>query len=396
MRVLQINVVCGVGSTGRIATDLHHHMLEKGYESHIAYGRGEARNCESIIRIGTKMDMYRHVAKTRVFDKHGFGSKRATRNFISQAEALNPDVIHLHNIHGYFLNIEILFEYLKQSKKKVIWTLHDCWSFTGHCSHFEYANCDKWKTGCFSCSEKKEYPKSLIFDNSRANYSKKRDLFTGVKQMTLVTPSNWLANLVKQSFLGEYSTHVIHNGIDLNVFKPTTSDFRKENGLEKEFIILGVASIWNYKKGFQYFLELSKQLEEDERILLLGLSEKQKRSLPSNIIGITRTNNLLELVELYSASDVFLNPTLEDTYPTTNLEALACGTPVITFPTGGSGESIGEEQGIVTKTKDLVGIKQGIEEVKKGYKDGLYQGLGYGNEIFSKDIMGQEYLEIIS
>lgn len=349
MKILQINSVCGVGSTGRIVTDLYTVLEEQGYECVIAYGRGTSPEGIKTIKIGTGIDNYMHVAKTRLFDKHGFGSTNPTKEFIKKVEEYNPDIIHLHNIHGYYINIEILFEYLKRANKKVIWTLHDCWAFTGHCAYFDYVGCNKWKNECRECPQKKEYPNSILIDNSNWNFHKKKDIFTGVKDLTMVTPSKWLANLVKESFLYEYRVEVINNGIDLEVFKPTKSDFRKRYSLEETFIVLGVASIWDRRKGLNYLVELSQKLDNYYKVIVVGVTEKQKEKLPQNMIGITRTNNLKELVEIYSASDLFVNPTLEDNFPTTNLEALACGIPVITFDTGGSPESINEGCGIVVR-----------------------------------------------
>lgn len=368
VRVLQINSVCGIGSTGRIATDIHQVLKEQGHESYIAFGRDEPKNCDSVIRIGSKWDVYRHVALTRVFDKHGFGSKRATRAFLREVDKLNPDIIHLHNIHGYYLNVELLFDYLKVADKPVIWTLHDCWAFTGHCSHFDYIGCTKWRTGCFDCPQKEEYPKSVLFDNSRDNFFRKKTAFTGVKNLTIVTPSQWLAGLVGDSFLGDYPVKVINNGIDLSVFKPTPSDFRQRYSLENKFIILGVANVWTEKKGLQYFLELSSYLSSDEVIVLVGLTEKQKADLPSGIIGIKRTNSVEELAEIYSDADVFINLTLEDNFPTTNLEVLACGTPVITFDTGGSAESIDKTCGFIARQGSLDDTLNFIRIVKKNRK----------------------------
>lgn len=357
MKILQINSVCGIGSTGRIAIDIHNMLIGQGHESYIAYGRDLPKNCGDSIRIGTKIDNYTHVAKTRLLDKHGFGSKKATIKFIDKAKEFNPDIIHLHNIHGYYINIEILFDYLKKANKPIVWTLHDCWSFTGHCSHFDYIGCEKWRIGCFACPQKKEYPKSLLVDNSKWNFEKKKEFFTGIENLTIVTPSKWLENLVKESFLGEYQIKVINNGIDLEIFKPINSDFRKKNNIVDKYIILGVANIWTKKKGFHYFLQLAKELEENEIIVLVGLTEKQKKTLPSNIIGISRTQNIKELVEIYSAADVFLNPTLEDNFPTVNLEAQACGTPVVTFDTGGSRESVGHHREIVPQG-DIGALRQ--------------------------------------
>jgi len=364
MRVLQINTVCGVGSTGRIATDIHQILLEQGHESYIAYGRGEALNCSHAIKIGSKVDNYAHVMTTRIFDRHGFGSKKATKGFIRKVEALDPDIIHLHNIHGYFINIEILFNYLKRANKPVVWTLHDCWSFTGHCSHFDYIGCERWKSGCYNCPEKKEYPTSFLFDSSDLNYYKKKEIFTGVENLTIITPSIWLANLVKKSFLKDYYIKVINNGIDLSIFKPVENDFRKRFNLQNTFMILGAASVWTVRKGFEYFFELSKALGKDEKIVLIGVTEEQKKDLPLNIIGITHTNNIQELAEIYSSADVLVNPTLEDNFPTTNLESLACGTPVITFNTGGCVESIDSKTGIVVKEKDIKELLNQLLKVK--------------------------------
>jgi glycosyltransferase involved in cell wall biosynthesis len=366
MKILQINSVCGFGSTGRIATDLYKVYEEAGHECVIAYGRGSAPEGYKTIKIGSNMDNYMHVAKTRVFDKHGFGSKRATEKFIEEVKEFNPDIIHLHNIHGYYINIEVLFNYLKEENKKVVWTLHDCWSFTGHCSHFDYVKCFKWKTECGNCQQKAEYPTSKIADNSKWNYEKKKELFTGLKDMTIVTPSNWLAGLVKESFLKEYKVEVIHNGIDLDVFKPTKSDFREKYGIGNKRMILGVASVWTERKGYNYFMELSKELDENYQIVMVGVTEKQKKKLPSNILGIIRTNNVQELVEIYSTADIFFNPTLEENFPTVNLEALACGIPVYTFDTGGSWECISQDTGVIIKEKNKFrGNKIFLEKFEK-------------------------------
>ncbi|QNO13419.1 glycosyltransferase [Alkalicella caledoniensis] len=365
MRVLQINSVCGVGSTGRIATDIHSILLDQGSESHVAYGRGLANNCNQSIKIGSKIDNYFHVLSTRLFDIHGFSSTFATKKLIKEIVKLDPDIIHLHNIHGYYLNIDVLFQYLRVCKKPIIWTLHDCWSFTGHCAYFDFVDCDKWKTKCYNCPQKAEYPKSIIVDRSKKNFDNKKDIFTGVENLTLVTPSKWLSLLVKESYLKDYSVEVINNGIDLDTFKPTSNKFKDDPRVRDKFIILGVASIWEKRKGFDYFLQLSKRLSSEEVIVLVGLNENQMKDLPENVIGITRTNNINDLADLYSSSDIFFNPTLEDNFPTTNLESLACGTPVITFKTGGSVESIDEETGFIIEKGGLDELLKKIEIIKE-------------------------------
>lgn len=395
MKVLQINSVCGIGSTGRIATDIYKVLKEEGHDGYIAFGRDFPKSCDAAIRIGSKFDNYRHVAMTKLFDRHGFSSKKATRDFLDKVEGLDPDVIHLHNIHGYYINVELLFEYLKRANKPVIWTMHDCWPFTGHCSYFDYANCDKWKTKCYSCPQKKEYPTSVFMDNSIDNYKRKKEIFTGIKNMTIVTPSNWLAELVKESFLKEYPIRVINNGIDLDVFKPTKGDFREKHNLKDKFIILGVANIWEKRKGYEYFLSLSKQLKKDEAIVMVGVTEKQKNQLPSNIVGITRTSNVEELAEIYSVADVFINPTLEDNFPTTNLEALACGTPVITFNTGGSVESVNKNPEFVVEKGNFGELLDKIDRIKKMSKLSYSEKcLERSASLYNKKDRFKEYIEL--
>lgn len=390
MKVLQINSVCGFGSTGRIATDLYKVLEEQGHECVIAYGRGEAPKGIKTIKIGSKIDNYIHVVKTRIFDKHGFSSTKATKKFIEKVKEYNPDIIHLHNIHGYYINIEILFNYLKEAKKPVIWTLHDCWAFTGHCCYFDYIGCDKWKKGCNGCVQKREYPSSSLIDNSEFNYLKKKELFTSIKDMKIITPSKWLANLVKQSFLGKYEVEVINNGIDLDIFKPTKGDFRKEYNLEGKFIILGVANIWDKRKGFDIFLELSKKLSKDKVIVLVGLNKKQLKNLPKNIIGITRTNNVKQLAEIYTEADVFLNPTLEDNFPTVNLEALACGTTVVTYNTGGCRETIDNDCGMIIRDNSINSILEIINIKNIGIDTSIYKAKV---QTYNKDLRYNNYIE---
>ena len=360
-RILFINSVCN-GSTGTICKNLYKAAKEAGHTCCIAYGRGNAPEGFNTIKIGNQLDIYLHVLKARLFDASGFGSKKATKDLIKQIEEFQPEVIHLHNIHGYYVNIEILFNYLKQHPEiKKIWTLHDCWTFTGHCSHYTYRKCNKWQTCCNgNCPNKKEYPKSW-FSNIENNFSRKKDIFNNVENMILITPSKWLKKEVEKSYLKDYPIEVINNGVDTNVFKPTPSTIKQQYGIEDKKVILGVSSVWNKMKGLDTFIELSKELDNQYQIVLIGLNKKQIEQLPTNIIGISRTENVQELVKWYSAADVFFNPTLEDTYPTTNLEAIACGTPVVTFNTGGSPESAyADEDNIVTN--DINSIIESIKE----------------------------------
>ncbi len=359
MKVLFINAVCGIGSTGKICAELAQKYEKDGHEAKIAYGRHAyvpEQYEKYAIRIGSDTDVKLHAVKTRLTDKHGLGSKRATKKFLEWAEEYSPDLLWLHNIHGYYINYEMLFAWIKKHPEmEVKWTLHDCWSFTGHCSHFSFVKCYKWKKACEKCVQTNRYPSSFI-DNCKDNFLRKKSAFTGVKNMTIVTPSKWLADLVKQSFLKEYPVKVIYNEIDTSIFKPTESDFRKKYHLEDKRIILGVASTWDDRKGFFDFFKLSEMIDENSKIVMVGLTDEQLKSLPQNVIGIKRTNGQKELAEIYTAADVFVNTTYEDTYPTVNLEAQACGTPVITYRTGGSPETLYIDNCAVVAVGDLQGV----------------------------------------
>ena len=367
MKILMINVVCGIRSTGRICTDLATALEAQGHEVKIAYGRENVPEPfqKYAVRIGTDLEVKLHGLRARLLDGSGFGSKRATERFIAWVRKYNPDIIHLHNIHGYYINVELLFQYLKICGKKIIWTLHDCWAFTGHSAFCDAVSCEKWKTGCSDCPQLKEYPKSM-FDHSKYNWTKKKKLFAGVENMTIVTPSQWLAGLVKKSFLCEYPVYVIHNGIDTNQFRPLANDFKHYFHLENKYIILGVASTWNTLKGFDDFIKLRTLLDDTYAIVLVGVSKEQKKALPKGILGIERTASIKEMAQIYSAVDIFLNLTYCDTYPTVNIEALVCKTPVITYETGGSPEILSQNNGFIVKRGDIFKVAEVVKAVRDG------------------------------
>ena len=365
-RLLQINTVINSGSTGRIAEEIGQAATVAGWKSYIAYGRNERQSKSELIKIGNDWDIRFHGLQTRLFDKHCIASKAATRELVQQIEKIGPNIIHLHNLHGYYLNIEILFQYLKEANIPVVWTLHDCWPITGHCSHFTFVGCEKWKTKCSSCPQKTNYPASWLIDRSKKNFNLKKQLFTSLPKLTLVPVSNWLSNILKESFLKDLSIQVIHNGINTDIFKPTTErSIRTKYNLENKTIMLGVASVWSQRKGLNDFIELSGKLNSTFQIILVGLSKKQKKELPDNIIGIERTESIEELAEMYSTSDVFINPTYEDNFPTTNIEALGCGTPVITYRTGGSPEAIDEYTGLIVEQGNINKLIDAINQIKE-------------------------------
>lgn len=366
--LLQINTVVNRGSTGRIAEEIGKLAMQSGWNSYIAYGRRKAYSQSNLIHIGNLFDCYMHVLQTRLFDRHGLGSKKATKRFIEQIEKISPDIVHLHNIHGYYLNYPILFDYLAKMDIPVIWTLHDCWSFAGHCSYFDFVKCDKWQSICYNCIQTQKYPASWFIDRSKKNFIDKRTCFNKLRKLTLVPVSNWLDSLIKKSILSENNTLVIHNGIDLDTFFPRPS-IKKKLGLQNRFVILGVANIWEERKGLDDFILLSNKVSSDVAIILIGLSKKQIQKNQNSIIGLERTDSVNQLSEYYSSADLFVNLTKEDNFPTTNIEALACGTPVLTYRTGGSIEAITPEVGFVVEKGNFDGILAAIQIVKTNGKE---------------------------
>ncbi len=369
MRVLQINTTVNSGSHGRIAEQIGLALIEAGHESYIAAAYTARPSRSQIIKTGFDLDRKLHGLQTRIFDRHGFGSGASTRKLINHIKDIDPDIIHLHNIHGYYLNIRYLFDYLGLANKPVVWTFHDCWPFTGHCSYFDAVNCFKWKTGCYSCPNKHGYPRSYFFDNSRKNYRDKKELFTSVPCVMLVAPSQWMARHLGNSFLKDNEIMVIHNGIDIDNFKPANSDFLKEKYKIKGKYILGVANIWDKRKGLDDLIKLSSMIQSELQIVLVGLNRNQAGMLPDGIKSISRTENIDELAAIYSGAHAFVNPTYVDNFPTTNIEALACGTPVITYNTGGSPEAIDENTGIAVNRGDIGGLISAVKEVLENGKN---------------------------
>jgi len=362
MKIVQLNTICGSGSTGKICVTISEMLTEQGIENYIYYSSGNS-NYYLGRRYMSSYERKLQALKTRILGNFGFNSKTATKRLIKELDKISPDIIHLHNLHGYNIHLGAFFTYLKKKKLKIIWTFHDCWSFTGYCSHYDMIGCDKWKNGgCHNCPLKSKT--SWFFDRSRYLYNKKKSLFTNL-DMQIITPSQWLADQVKQSFLSEYNVKVINNGIDLSIFCPKESDFRQKHGIEDKFILIGVAHIWCKQKGLDVFIELSKRLDERFAIVLVGTDDKIDKQLPNNIISIHRTNNQEELAEIYTAADVFVNPTREENFPTVNMEAIACGTPVLTFRTGGSPEIIDEHTGFVVERDDEEALYKAIIEIEQ-------------------------------
>lgn len=377
-------------ATGSIMFSVHNELqkLDK-WDSYVVWGRGRTpkdKVHEYNMQCGWEIMM--HGVLSRIFDNTGFNSDYATERLLQKMEYLMPDIIQLHNLHGYYINVKMLFEWIKHRNIPVVWTLHDCWAFTGHCAYFDYANCNCWKNGCHDCVQKKSYPASLVFDNSKLNWLRKKELFN-YKQLHLVTPSIWLHDLVKESFLKKLPCSVINNGIDTDVFKPSSINCH----IGGKFKILGVASEWTPRKGLHDFIQLYRMLNHEQiEMTIVGLTSQQIEALPEGIRGMTRTDNIEQLVSLYQEADMFFNPTYEDNYPTTNLEALACGTPVCTYRTGGSIESVNEGNGFVVEKNELGEVKKIIEERLHSRKMGLH--LDIDRKRISKEYMAEQYIKL--
>lgn len=363
MRILMINVVCGVKSTGRICANLAKKLDRQGHTVKIAYGREKVPETykKYAVQIGNIVDVNINAIQCRLLDNAGFGTRYYTEEFIKWAKKFDPDVIHIHNIHGYYINVEVLFNYLKQCDKRIIWTLHDCWAFTGHCYHFSYIKCDKWKTGCNHCPQKTLYPCSYLIDASMKNYRKKKELFTGIPNMELQVPSKWLGNLVEKSFLKEYKYSVVPNTVDDKIFRPVKSNIKNVFKIGNKKMILGVASRW-YHKGLYDFHRLAELIDNRFIIVLIGLSPKQIRMLPYGIKGYLPINDVKTLVEIYSAADVCVSMSKEETFGMTTLEAIKCGTPTIVYKNTACQE-VAEEYGGVAVEQNVYDVWKAIQEI---------------------------------
>ena len=368
MKVVQINSVCEKGSTGRICASLSRYLTEKGIENHILYSLGNSQ-MPNAMKISSDKYIKSQALRSRVFGNYGFNSGLATKKIVDFLERVMPDIVHLHNIHGHDCDLGGLFDYLTANDIRVVWTFHDCWAFTGYCTHFLLSGCDKWKTRCESCVQYKKY--SMFFDRSKTLFDRKKELLQKA-DLTIVTPSRWLEGRVELSFLKDRRVEVIPNGIDRSVFKPVESDFREKYGIAPGIkIALGVSFNWGSAKGLDIFTGLSKNLDHDiYRIVLVGVSDHVKKSIPESVITVPRVDDVTELVKIYSAADVFVNPSRADTFPTVNMEALACGLPVIALDRGGNTEVISDKTGIAVQSDDVNEFKTAVEDIcEKGITD---------------------------
>ncbi|MDD6039888.1 MAG: glycosyltransferase [Clostridia bacterium] len=368
MRIFQLNTFCGVKSTGRIAGEIAKLVQADGGECRIGYGvPGISDDSQRFaLRIGTPAGRKVHAALRKLFDAEGYGSLMATVRLISEMERFQPDLIQLHNVHGCYLHLPTLFRYFQKKDLPIVWTLHDCWPFTGHCAYFDYAGCERWKTQCHHCPQQKSYPVCIGLDGSKRNHRMKRKFFSMPRRMTFVAPCEWMAGRVKDSKLAKYPVKVIVNGVNLKVFHPVQSDVRIRYGLQNKRLCLSVASEWDQRKGLPFLLEAAQRMGESYTFVVIGLSDEQLASLPSNMLGIRHTADTEELAAWYTAADCLVNPTLEDNMPMVNLEALACGTPVVVFETGGCPEVVDRSCGMVVPKGDLQALCAAVETAANG------------------------------
>ncbi len=391
MKLVEINSVAR-GSTGTIMINIAKLARSTGNEAYTFSEVNSGKASDYHIFFGNKFENIIHRTISVFTGISGKGSVIGTKKLLKQIDAIKPDILHLHNLHGWYINLPMLFNYIKDNNIKTVWTLHDCWGFTAQCSHFTMEKCDKWKTGCYKCPRYKLYPYTFV-DRTKTMWRLKKEWFSGIENLTIVTPSQWLADLAKKSFLGNYPIKVINNGIDLGVFKPTESSFRPKYNLESEKIVLGVASGWNNRKGLDIFIELSKTLPDEYKVILVGTDDSVDKVLPKNILSIHRTQNQQELAEIYTVADVFVNPTREENFPTVNIEALACGTPVVTFNTGGSAEIIDIKTGISVECGDVNNLVRAIYEFASKDKEATNSCINRG-QLFSAKTKYLEYINL--
>lgn len=394
MKILQINTVYGVGSTGKIVKEIHDACKKENISCISAYRCSEngSQLPEDTIEISSPIDSRIHGVLSRITMFKGCFSFFKTVKFLKKIKRYSPDIIHLHNLHGSYVNIPLLFRYIKKNDIQVVWTLHDCWPFTAICSHFSAVDCDKWITVCNNCPLRKELSQSLV-DNTGSVWKYKKHCFTSAEKIVFAAPSNWMKGLLNKSFLKQYPAVTINNGIDLTVFKPSKSDFKAKYNLKDKYIVLGVAFEWGYKKGLDVFIKLSGILSDEYKIVLVGTNDGTESQLPANILSVKKTDNQQQLAEIYSSADVFVNPTREETLGLVNIEALACGTPVVTFNAGGSPECVDALCGSVVEIDDTDAVKSEIVRIctEKPYsKENCIKQAA----MFDKDEKLSEYIEL--
>lgn len=391
-KLLQINVSANWGSTGKIAEQIGLHIMQQGWESYIAYGRYSNYSKSHLIKIGKTADVYKHFLESKIFDNEGFASRRATKSLVNAIKKIQPNIIQIHNIHDHYLNYPILFKYLNTLNIPIIWTQHDCWAYTGGCTYYNIKGCYCWQYGCNNCPRRKGF----YFDKSSIHYNLKKEIFGSLKNLIIVSVSDWLSKEISLSFLSDKMIHTIPNGVDTNIFTPlSNSKIREKYNLGNNKILLGVASVWHERKGLDDYLKLAKYLKNNEKIVLVGLNNKQSKNLPSNVIPIPRTENVNELVALYNEAIVVLNLSYEETFGLTTVEGLSCGTPGIVYNCTASPELINEETGRIVESGDINGVYNAITELQSIGKENMTKACRQrAVDKYNKDVCFNSYVKL--
>lgn len=400
--LLQINADANWGSAGTITEQITNIMIEKGWHTYVAYGREMNPSRAHVIRVGSKYDVYAHYAEHRFFDNEGLASRRATKSLVEEIERLQPDVVHLHNIHDHWLNFRILFEYLNQTDIKVVWTFHDFWPITGHCTHFVQADCSQFMIECVECPYTKGHFLPLMKRATR-NFNLKKHLFTANHNLHIVSVSDWVGENVAKSFLQDKDLRVIHNGVDTEIFKPTDLEILPPSNYsnylhstEGKFVIMAVSSQWKSgSKGLDDYKAMAAMLKDDEVIVLVGVPEEISKDFPSNIIGIKRTSNQQELAALYTRADVVCSFSLAETFGLTIVEGYACGTSAVVYDNTAPPSLITPETGFVVPNGNYKHAYTAIQQIKINGKQHYSEAcISLAREKYDKDKCFEKYVEL--
>ena len=401
-KLLQIGIEVNSGSTGRIAEQIGSVAIKNGFESYITYARGFNPSESKVFKIGNKFSFYMHVLRTRIFGGHLNGSKLSTLKLINFVKLIRPDIIHLHQIHGYYLHVPLLFDFLKKYNKPVVWTLHDCWAFTGHCTYFslERKNCNKWTYECNNCPKINNYPKSIYFDNSRSSFYTKKRLFNSLQDLTIIGVSNWIANQAKLSFLNNNSTEIttVLNGVDTKLFYPRRNRMQileKFNLDKSKLYLIAAGTTWIKAKGLEDYRKLSKMLHKNIQLILVGINSEIAAKMPSNIKCFKRTESQDELAELYSISEILLCLSYQESFGLTPIEAMSCGTPAIVYDNTALPELITKDTGDIVETGNLELVFLSIKKILNKGKEFYYQEcINRVNNKYDNEITYNNYIKI--
>ena len=365
-KLVQFNSVANWGSTGRLAEDIGDVAMAAGWESFIVFGRESNPSNSHLIQVGGRMSVMSHVIISRLFDRHGFGSYMATKQLLKRLDEIKPDVFQFHNVHGYYLNLPLVLQYAIEKRIPIVWSLHDCWSMTGHCSHFVTVGCDRWKTECHNCPRRCDYPSSWFIDSSRRNYRDKKRLIEAVPRLTIISGSEWLAGIAAQSYFKGRDIRYIPDGIDTSIYQPRSNgdELRNKLGLKGKFVILATGTVWGENKGLKDYGELRKMLSDDYAIVLVGMSDEDLATVPEGVIGLPRTKSPQELSEFYSMADCVMSLSRMESFGLTPVEGFACGTPAIVYNTTALPELITPETGYVASFLSVTDVKEKVEMMK--------------------------------